>query len=111
MPDPIRSAAALLERIFAPLPVPLGFRLWDGTSVRVGAPGPDPPCTVVFRSPRVFRRLLRRPTPLAFGEAFVGEDIDIEGDIFAAMAVANAVERLRIPLRTRLATLVRLATP
>jgi cyclopropane-fatty-acyl-phospholipid synthase len=110
MPDVARSAATaatLLERLFAPLPAPLAFRLWDGTTVRVGAPG-SAPCTVVFRSPAVFRRLLRRPTPLAFGEAFICEEIDIEGDMFGAMAIANDLEKLRVPLRTRLATLARL---
>lgn len=112
MPDATRSAttaASLLERVFASLPVPLAFRLWDGTTVRVGAPGATA-CTVVFRSPQVFRRIMRRPTPLAFGEAFIGEELDIEGDIFAAMAVANEVEHLHVPLRTRLAALARLAT-
>ena len=112
MLDPTRSstsAAALLERVFAALPVPLAFRLWDGTTVHTGAPGPTP-CTIVFHSPAILRRILRRPTPLAFGEAFIGEDLDIEGDIFAAMAVANEVEHLRVPLGTRLAVLARLAT-
>ena len=97
-------AVRLLTRVFASVPVPLAFRLWDGTTARVGAHG-ESPFTVVFRSRRAFRRLLRRPTPLRFGEAFIGEQIDIEGDVFAAMAAANPIEHLRLPLRTRLGVL------
>jgi len=100
-------AVRLLERIFAPLPTPLVFRLWDGTTARVGAPG-ESPFTVTFRSPRVFRRILRRPTPLRFGEAYIGGEVDIDGDIFAAMAAADDVEKLRVPLGTKLAVLATL---
>jgi cyclopropane-fatty-acyl-phospholipid synthase len=98
------TAAGLLGRVFEALPVPLTFRLWDGTAVPVGPRGRSA-CAVVFRSPRVLRRLLRRPTPLRFGEAFVAGEIDIEGDLFAAVEAANHVERLRVPLATRLAVL------
>jgi len=100
-------AVRLLERIFAPLPTPLVFRLWDGTRARVGAPG-ECPFTVTFRSPRIFRRILRRPTPLRFGEAYIGGEVDIDGDIFAAMAAADDVEKLRVPFGTKLAVLAAL---
>ena len=60
---------------------------------------------VVFRSRGAFRRILRHPTALRFGEAYIRGDIDIEGDLFAAMGAANAIERLRVPLGTRLAVL------
>lgn len=97
-------AVRLLERIFARLPTPLVFRLWDGTTARVGAPG-ECRFTVTFRSPRVFRRIIRRPTPLRFGEAYIGGEVDIDGDMFAAMAAAEDVEKLRVPLGTKLAVL------
>jgi len=97
-------AVRLLERVFAPLPTPLVFRLWDGTTARVGAPG-DCPFTVTFRSPRVFRRIVRRPTPLRFGEAYIGGEVDIDGDMFAAMAAATDVEALHVPFGTKLAVL------
>jgi cyclopropane-fatty-acyl-phospholipid synthase len=102
----VATARTLLERVFASAEVPLTFRLWDGTTVCVGARG-ESPFAVVFRSPPAFRRVLRRPTPLGFGEAYIGGDIDIEGDLFAAMDAANAIERLRVPLATWVAALVR----
>ena len=104
MHEPSGKAVRLLARVFARLDVPLPVRLWDGTSATLGAPG-ESRFAVVFRSPRALRRLLRRPTPLRFGEAFIDGEIDIEGDLFAAMATADHVERLRVPLGTKLGVL------
>jgi cyclopropane-fatty-acyl-phospholipid synthase len=98
------AAAKLLERVFARLPVPITFRLWDGTIARAGGGG-ESGFAIVFRSARAFRRLIRRPTPLRFGEAFLSGELDIDGDMFAAMRVAHEVEALRVPLGTRLAVL------
>lgn len=97
-------AGRLLEHLFASLETPLAFRLWDGTTVRVGGAG-DGGCTVVFRSREVFRRLVRRPTPLRFGEAYIASEIDIEGDLFAAMRAAIEIEALRVPVGTKLRVL------
>src|SRR5207253_4273472 len=96
------AAAGLLRRVFASLEAPLTFRLWDGTTARVGTAG-ESGCAVVFRSRGAFRRIVRRPTSLRFGEAYIDGELDIEGDIFAAMRAASAIERLRVPLGVRLA--------
>lgn len=103
----VDAAARLLERIFAPVGVPLAFRLWDGTTVHAGARG-EAGFAVVFHSPRVLRRCLRHPSSLAFGEAYIDGDLDIEGDLFAAMESAAPIEHLQVPLRTRLAALATL---
>jgi len=97
-------AAGLLRRVFASLEAPLTFRLWDGTTACVGRTG-ESGFALVFRSRGAFRRIVRRPTSLRFGEAYIGGEVDIEGDIFAAMRAASAIERLRVPLGTRLAVL------
>jgi hypothetical protein len=97
-------AGHILRQVFAAVPADFAFRLWDDTRVTFGS-GP-PAFTVVVRSPETFLRLMRDPTPLAFGEAYVGSAIDIEGDLFAAMHVANALEDLRLPLAQRLRLLL-----
>lgn len=99
----VAIAARLLRRVFVAVGIPLSFRLWDGTAVNVGPS--EGPFAIVFRSRDVFRRVLRRPTPLRFGEAYIAGDLDIEGDMLAAMRAADDVEHLRVPLRTRLAVL------
>jgi len=92
-PTPAR-AAAILREAFGSLPGPFVFRLWDGTEVRFGAGAPVG--TAVIKSPETFVRLLRDPSPGHFAEAYVGSAIDLEGDLFAMMHVANAVEEMRL---------------
>jgi len=101
----VTTAVQLLTRVFAPVDTPIDFRLWEGTTAHVGGHG-ESGFAIVFRSRPVFRGLLRHPTPLRFGEAFIGGEIDIEGDLFAAMRAASDIEALRVPLATRLAILV-----
>ena len=96
-------AASILREIFGGLPASFAFRLWDGREVALG---PDAPrFTVVLHAPRTLVRLLRDPSPLNFAETFVEGAIGIEGDLFAAMDVANAVEDLKVPLSVRLRVL------
>jgi len=104
--DPDTDAAGvarLLETVFARLEVPLTFRLWDGTEIHVGRGTSR--CAVVLHSAAVARRLMLRPSMLNFGEAYIASDIDIEGDLFAAMDVGGYVEKMHVPLATRLRAL------
>jgi cyclopropane-fatty-acyl-phospholipid synthase len=102
-----RRATDVLRHVFGRLSSDLAFRLWDGTVVTIGAGAPA--FTVVLHTAETFFRLMRDPTPYAFAEAYVESAIDIEGDLFAAMSVAEALESLRLPLaeRVRIAWLVR----
>ena len=109
IPDPgvprlSARAGDVLRQVFATVEADFAFRLWDGTVVSFGA-GP-PAFTVVVHASGTFLRLMRDPTPLAFGEAYVEGAIDIDGDLFAAMHVANALESLRLPLAQRLRLLL-----
>jgi hypothetical protein len=101
-----RTAAAgarLVRLALGGIDVPLAVRLWDGQTVALGDGLPR--FTLVFRSRRVFRRLLARPSALAFGEAFIDAGIDLEGDLFEAMRATHRLEDVRRPLRVRLAML------
>jgi len=98
------TAAGILRQVFGHLPGDFAFRLWDGTEVRMGSG--EPPFTVVFSAAAAFTRLIRDPSPGNFAEAYVDNAIDIEGDLFAAMTVANAVEDLDLSLGKRLRILV-----
>ena len=92
-PSPAR-AAGILREVFGGLTTPFAFRLWDGREVRLG--GDRPVCTVAIKAPETFLRLIGNPTPYNFAEAYVESAIDFEGDLFAVMDVAAAIERLRI---------------
>jgi len=99
-------AASILRDVFGRIPTPFAFRLWDGQELRIGAG--EPVCTVVVKSPEIFVELIRDPTPNAFAEAYVGSAIDLEGDLFAAMTVANSVEELRLSRAQKLRILLSL---
>ncbi len=92
-PSPAR-AAGILREVFGHIPGAFGFRLWDGQEVRLGSDRPV--CTAVIKTPETFVRLMRDPSPYNFAEAYVESAIDLEGDLFAAMDVANAVEQIRL---------------
>ena len=92
-PTPAR-AAAILRQIFGGLTASFALRLWDGQEVRVG-PG-APVCTAVIKSPEIFLDLIRDPSPYNFAESYVQSRLDLEGDLFSAMDVANVVENLKV---------------
>lgn len=67
---------------------PPGLRLWNGEYH-----GPASPASVlVLQHPGAMRALLLPRTDLAAGEAYVYDDIDIEGDIAAALRFAAGLE-------------------
>ncbi len=99
-------AADVLRQLFAAVDVDFAFRLWDGTIVAFGAGAPA--FTAVIPTPAAFLRLMRDPTPGTFAEAYVDGAIDIEGDLFAVMHVADALEDIRLPLAQRLRLLLSL---
>ncbi|MGP3971805.1 class I SAM-dependent methyltransferase [Streptomyces sp. 6N223] len=77
--------AALAERLLgAPLPVRL--RAWDGSEAGPpGERGAGGGPVVVVRHPRALRRLVFRPGELGLARAWVAGEIDIEGDLYAAL--------------------------
>lgn len=94
------AAAEILREVFGKMENGFTFRLWDRTEVRVGL-NVNPLC-VGINSPAVFRRILANLTPDAFAEAYINQEIDLEGDLFAAMHVANEIEMLGVPFWRRL---------
>ena len=104
LPTPTPAAAErVIRRVFGRIRGPVAFRLWDGREVRIGAGSPV--ATAVIHAPETFRRLIGQPTPFAFAEAFIEGAVDLEGDLFALMAIANEVEDLRFTGRDKLAVL------
>ena len=50
----------------------------------------DAPATLLIRSPNVFRRLVTAPAELGLGRAYVSDELDVEGDLYAALAALPA---------------------
>jgi len=88
------TAARVLQDVFGHIDGAFAFRLWDGREVRLGPS--EPACTAVIKTPQTFVRLMRDPSPGNFAEAYVESAIDLEGDLYSAMEVANAVEGIHL---------------
>jgi hypothetical protein len=99
-----RRAAVILHRVLGHVVTGCAFRLWDGTCVTLGDDAPV--CTVVVHRPETFFRLMRDPSPYNFAEAYVAGDLDLEGDLFAATKIADAIEEIRPSVGDRLRLLV-----
>ncbi len=85
--------------------VPIAVETYEGERI-----GPaDARATLVFRSPDALRRILTAPGELGLGRAYVAGDLDVEGDIFEALAALRSrFNKASIPPRD-IARLVQLA--
>jgi cyclopropane-fatty-acyl-phospholipid synthase len=73
--------ADLVRRALGP-EVPIAVRAYDGSD----ASPPDAIATLVLRRPEALQRFVTAPGELGLGRAFVAGDVDLEGDLFAALA-------------------------
>ncbi len=103
-------AASLLVRIFQRVPASITVKLWSGAAFRVGAsagagagPGAgEPRFVLVFRNPEAVSAMVLGQDPLRLAEAYFRGDVDIEGDLFAALCLKDHLESIQMPLRDRL---------
>jgi cyclopropane-fatty-acyl-phospholipid synthase len=68
--------------------LPIRILAWDGSSI-----GPAGAPTFVIRHRRALRRLLWKPGEMGLVRAYVAGELDIEGDIFAALGAVQQVMR------------------
>ncbi len=99
-------AAQLLTKLFKQFDMRIAVRLWSGAAFHVGvatekAASADPPFALCFRTPSAVVSMVLGREPLRLAEAYFGGEIDIEGDLFAALALRDHLEEIRLPLRER----------
>jgi hypothetical protein len=90
----IEAATSILERIFGSVQPGIRYRLWDGPEGRVG--NPDDSFTLVIRDRNAFRRVFGSQNSKLLAEAFVENRLDIEGNLFACLRIANQLENFRL---------------
>ncbi|MDA8217102.1 MAG: cyclopropane-fatty-acyl-phospholipid synthase [Dehalococcoidales bacterium] len=66
------------------------IRLWDGQEW-ANAPGEPPRFKIVLNHPGALRKMLLPPAEAVLGEAFIRGDFDVEGDLVACTALADAI--------------------
>ncbi|MBV9935872.1 MAG: class I SAM-dependent methyltransferase, partial [Actinobacteria bacterium] len=92
MREPIAVTLGPLVRALLGAEPPVAIRFWDGSVI-----GPDvdltdgPHAAVLVRSPDAIRRLLFAPNELGLARAYVNGELDIEGDVYAALSMREAV--------------------
>jgi cyclopropane-fatty-acyl-phospholipid synthase len=64
--------------------LPLRLRLWNGSQIDLGA---SPRVSFTLRSPTALRHLLR-PSMATLGQAYVEEEVDVEGSIDDVVSIA-----------------------
>jgi len=81
--------APLLTALLGP-GLPLRLRCWDGSET-----GPaDAAATLVLRSRRALRTLVWQPDEVGLARAYVAGDLDLEGDIYAALDAPELMAKL-----------------
>jgi cyclopropane-fatty-acyl-phospholipid synthase len=97
-----RSAAAVVDKLARALlgaPLPLNVRCWDGSKLE-GPPGAP---TLVLNNRRALRRFLYSPNELGLARAYVSGDLDVVGDLYAALGLPDQLESrpdLKLDART-----------
>ena len=87
------NVAHELERALRPVvggDLPVHLTAWDGSTA-----GPVDAPRVVLTSPRALRRMLWNPGELGAAQAYVTEDLDVNGDLVAALDHVWDVARRR----------------
>jgi len=101
---PTQITLSILGEIFRTHPNPeFAVRLWNGTTWRRDA---SLPCrfTLVLTHPGALRKMLDTPAELTMAEAFIFGDVDIEGDVESACALADYLRTLdwSVPEKVRM---------
>jgi cyclopropane-fatty-acyl-phospholipid synthase len=100
------ATLSFLDRLFLQTPLSdVAIRLWDGTLWPDAAPRA---ATLELKHPGALRAMLSTGTAKGLAEAYLRDDIDVTGDIEAALEVAEALESRPSDWRTSLATYYRL---
>src|SRR5579871_888503 len=87
--DAAQTTMSLLKEIFASYhPRAFAIRLWDGT---VWEPEPGYPArfTLILQHPGALRKMFLPVSELSLAEAYIYNDIDIEGDIEAIFSISD----------------------
>jgi cyclopropane-fatty-acyl-phospholipid synthase len=100
------ALADVFERVAGP-DSPVEFRAYDGSKA-----GPESsPVRITVRTPKAVSYLAQAPGGLGLARAYVAGDLDVEGDMYAALARMGGAQRIDLDLGERLRLLRQLGGP
>jgi cyclopropane-fatty-acyl-phospholipid synthase len=100
------SLADVFERIAGPDPA-VEFRAYDGST----AGPPDAPIRIIVRTPRAVSYLAQSPGGLGLARAYVAGDLDVDGDMYMALARLSGAQRIDLSVAEKLDLLRQLGGP
>lgn len=100
------ALADVFERVAGP-DSPVEFRAYDGST----AGSESSPVRITVRTPKAVSYLAQAPGGLGLARAYVSGDLDVEGDMYAALARMGGAQRIDLALGERLRLLRQLGGP
>jgi cyclopropane-fatty-acyl-phospholipid synthase len=100
------ALADVFERIAGP-DAPVEFLAYDGS--RAGAEGS--PVRITIKSPTAVKYLAQAPGEMGLARAFVSDHLDVDGDMYTALARMTSVQQTNLSVAQRLALLRELGGP
>jgi cyclopropane-fatty-acyl-phospholipid synthase len=102
----VMALAEVFERI-AGADAPVEFRAYDGS--RAGAEGS--PVRITVKTPTAVRYLAQAPGEMGLARAFVSGHLDVDGDMYTALARMTGVQQTGLSAAERIALLRQLGGP
>ncbi|MDX6389294.1 MAG: cyclopropane-fatty-acyl-phospholipid synthase [Streptosporangiaceae bacterium] len=100
------ALADVFERVAGP-DAPVEFRAYDGSVAGTG----DAPIRVTIKSPVAVAYLAQAPGTLGLARAYVSGHLDVEGDMYTALARMVAAQQIQMDFSERLRLLRELGGP
>lgn len=97
------SLAEVFEQVAGP-DAPVGFAAYDGST----AGPPDAPITITVKSPVAVSYLAQAPGALGLARAYVSGHLDVDGDMYAALACMARAQSVDVSLAGRVRLLTEL---
>lgn len=96
-------ALRILRRLLQDVPRPPRLRLWNKVE---HAPLADSDYTLVVRNPELLRRLVLQGSPLALADGYFRGELDVEGDLYAALRLKSQLQDLSLSWKDKALMLV-----
>jgi cyclopropane-fatty-acyl-phospholipid synthase len=100
------ALADVFQKVAGP-DAPVEFRAYDGSA----AGSESSPVRITVRTPKAVSYLAQAPGGLGLARAYVSGDLDVEGDMYAALARMAGAQRIDLDLPERLRLLRQLGGP
>ncbi len=97
----INATVRIVKRLLHDFQGAIALRLWNGSHYVFGETVPK--FTLVVRDPVVLRKLILKRNPITLVDAYFRGLVDFEGDLYAGLRLKPYLQKLSLPIRSRVA--------